>query len=121
GQLQPPLSRRTGRPVRAATAHGAEMRLLTLGTISLDGIKIRANASRHSTLSHGHIEQLENRLKHDEVQALFALAEQADQASVPDGMNLPEEIARRETRLAAMAAAKSKMRYPLAEPSQTGC
>jgi transposase len=85
-----------------------EMRLLTLGTISLDGTKIHANASRHSALSHGHIEQLENQLK-SEVQALFALAEQADQSAVPDGMNLPEEIARRETRLAAMAEAKSKI------------
>ncbi|MCQ4323304.1 transposase, partial [Stutzerimonas stutzeri] len=85
-----------------------EMRLLTLGTISLDGTKIHANASRHSALSHGHIEQLENQLKR-EVQTLFALAEQADQSAVPDGINLPEEIARRETRLAAMAEAKSKI------------
>jgi hypothetical protein len=85
-----------------------EMRLLSLGTISLDGTKIHANASRHSALSHGHIEQLESQLK-AEVQVLLALAEQADQSAVPDGMSLPEEIARREARLAAMAEAKAKI------------
>jgi transposase len=36
-----------------------EMKLLKLGSISLDGTKIHANASRHSALSHGHIEKLE--------------------------------------------------------------
>jgi D-amino-acid dehydrogenase len=36
-----------------------EMKLLKLGTVCLDGTKIRANASRHSALSNGHIEKLE--------------------------------------------------------------
>ena len=85
-----------------------EMKLLKLGTISLDGTKIKANASRHSALSHGHIEQLEIQLK-AEVESLLAQAEQADQSAVPDGMNLPAEIARRQTRLDAMATAKAKI------------
>ncbi len=78
------------------------MKLLKLGNVCLDGTKIEANASQHSALSHGHIEKLEAQLK-AEVQELFALAEQADQADVPDGVSLPEEIKRREDRLAAMA------------------
>lgn len=85
-----------------------EMKLLNLGTISLDGTKIHANASRHSALSHGHIEKLEVQLK-AEVQELLALAEQADLADVPDGVKLPEEIKRREDRLAVMADAKRKI------------
>jgi transposase len=85
-----------------------EMKLLKLGTLSLDGTKVKANASRHSALSHGHIEQLEIQLK-AEVASLLALAEQADQSAVPDGMNLPAEIARRQARLEAMAAAKVKI------------
>ncbi|MBV8647718.1 IS1182 family transposase [Paludibacterium sp.] len=85
-----------------------EMKLLKMGTICLDGTKLHANASRHSALSHGHIEKLEAHLK-QEVQALLALAEQADQSGVPDGMNLPQEIQRREDRLAAMEAAKAKI------------
>ena len=85
-----------------------EMKLLKLGNVCLDGTKIQANASRHSALSHGHIEKLEAQLK-AEVKELFALAEQADQAEVPDGVSLPEEIKRREDRLAVMAAAKAKI------------
>lgn len=85
-----------------------EMKLVKLGTISLDGTKVQANASRHSALSHGHIEKMEAQLQ-GEVQELLALAEQADQSNVPDGISLPEEIQRREDRLKAMAEAKTKI------------
>lgn len=69
-------------------------RLSQFGTLSLDGTKIHANASRHSALSYGHAEKIETQLR-QEVQQLLALAEQSDQGDVPDGMNVPEEIARR--------------------------
>ncbi len=82
-----------------------EMKLLKLGTISLDGTKVKANASRLSALSHGHIEHLEIQLK-AEVESFLA---QADQSAVLDGKNLPAEIARRQARLEAMAAAKAKI------------
>lgn len=85
-----------------------EMKLLKVGRVCLDGTKIHANASKHQALSHEHIEQMERQLK-AEVQELFALAEQADQAVLPEGVNLPEEIQRREDRLAVMAAAKAKI------------
>ncbi len=85
-----------------------EMKLLKLGTVCLDGTKVHANASRHSALSHGHIEKLEVQLK-AKVQELFARAEQADQANLPNGVSLPAEIKRREDRLAAMAAARAKI------------
>lgn len=86
----------------------SEMKLLKLGTVALDGTKLHANASRHSALSHGHIVKLETQLK-AEVQELLALAEQADQSDLPDGVNLPEEIKRREDRLAVMEQAKAKI------------
>jgi hypothetical protein len=86
----------------------SEMKLLKVGNVCLDGTKIHANASRHSALSHGHIMKLETQLK-AEVQELLALAEQADQANIPDGMNLPDELKRREDRLALMAVAKVKI------------
>ena len=85
-----------------------EMKLLKLGTVCLDGTKIHANASRHSALSHGHIEKIEGQLR-GEVQELLALAEQADRADIPDGVNLPEELKRREDRLKVMAEAKAKI------------
>jgi len=83
-----------------------ENQLSRFGTVSLDGTKIHANASRHSALSYGHAEKIEAQLK-AEVQELLALAEAADRSTVPDGVSLPEEIARREQRLVEIARAKA--------------
>jgi hypothetical protein len=44
-----------------------------------------------------------------EVAELLAKAEAADQADVPDGMSIPEELARREARLAKLAEARAKI------------
>lgn len=85
-----------------------EMGMLQLGTVALDGTKIHANASRHSALSYAHASQIEAQLK-AEVAELLALAEAADQADVPDGMSVPQELARREARLARLAEAKAKI------------
>lgn len=85
-----------------------ENQLSRFGTVSLDGTKIHANASRHSALSYAHAEKIEAHLK-AEVQELLALAAAADQSAVPDGVSLPDEITRREDRLAAIAAAKVKI------------
>src|ERR1700676_2439737 len=83
-----------------------EMGVLKLGTVALDGTKIHANASRHSALSYEHAGKIEAQLE-AEVADLMAKAEAADQAEVPDGMSVLEELARRETRLAAIARAKA--------------
>ena len=83
-----------------------EMGVLKLGTVALDGTKIHANASRHSALSYEHAGKIEAQLQ-AEVAELMAKAEAADQADVPDGMSIPEELARREARLAAIARAKA--------------
>ena len=85
-----------------------EKRLLKLGTISLDGTKIQAHASKHRAQSQGHIEQLEMQLK-DVVEALLTLADQADQPAVSDGMSLPDETVRRQERLKAMDMAKTQI------------
>ena len=77
------------------------MGVLKLGTVALDGTKIHANASRHSALSYEHASKIEAQLK-AEVADLLAKAEAADQAEVPDGMSIPEELARREKRLAKL-------------------
>jgi len=85
-----------------------EMGMLKMGTVALDGTKIHANASRHSALSYEHAGQIAEQLK-AEVAELLARAEAADQADVPDGMSIPEELARREARLAKLAEARAKM------------
>jgi len=76
------------------------MKLLKLGTIALDGTKIHANASRHSALSYGYAQKIEAQLQ-AEVKELLARAEAADQEPLPEGLSIPEELSRREERLAA--------------------
>src|SRR6201987_5210718 len=83
-----------------------EIGVLKRGTIALDGTKIHANASRHSALSYEHAGKIEAQLQ-AEVAELMAKAEAADQADVPDGMSIPEELARREQRLAEIARARA--------------
>jgi len=86
-----------------------EMGLLKLGTVALDGTKIHANASRHSALSYEHATKIEAQLK-AEVAELLARAEAADQADIAvEGMSIPEELARREARLAKLAEARAKI------------
>ena len=85
-----------------------EMGMLQLGTVALDGTKLHANASRHSALSYEHASQIEAQLK-AEVAELLALAEAADRADLPDGLSVPQELARREERLARLAEAKAKI------------
>jgi transposase len=85
-----------------------EMKLVKLGRIALDGTKVKANASKHRALSYGHIGRIEAQLR-EEVQQLMGMAENADRQSLPDGMDVPAEIARREARLKALAEAKAKI------------
>ena len=85
-----------------------EMGVLKMGTVALDGTKIHANASRHSALSYEHTGKIEAQLK-AEVVDLLAKAEAADRADLPDGLSIPDELARREDRLAKLADARAKI------------
>ena len=87
---------------------GEAMGLVKLGTISLDGTKIKANASKHKALSWEYANRLEAQLK-QEVEELMRLAEAADQCSRPEEMDIPEELKRREERLVAIARAKEEI------------
>ena len=84
------------------------MGLVKLGTVSLDGTKIKANASKHKALSWDYANRLEAQLK-QEVEELMRLAEEADQGSLPEEMDIPEELQRREQRLLAIAQAKEEI------------
>lgn len=91
-----------------------QMKLLKLGTIALDGTKIHANASRHSALSYGHAQRIEAQLE-AEVKELLARAQAADQEPLPEGLSIPEELKRREARLAAIGQAKAQIEAAGAE------
>jgi len=79
-----------------------------MGTVALDGTKVHANASRHSALSYEHAGKIEAQLK-AEVSELMAKAEAADRADLPDCLSIPDELARREDRLAKLAVARAKI------------
>ncbi|MFQ5758014.1 MAG: IS1182 family transposase [Acidiferrobacterales bacterium] len=81
--------------------------VLKMGTVSLDGTKIKANASKHKALSWGYANQLEEQLRR-EVEWLLKQAEQADAEDQPE-LDIPDELARREDRLAAIARAKEEL------------
>src|SRR5437667_2010501 len=83
-----------------------EAGVLKLGTISLDGTKVHADASKRKAVSYHRLREMETQLQ-AEVEELFALSEQLDQREVPDGLVVREEIARREDRLARLAEAKA--------------
>ncbi len=80
--------------------------VLQLGAISLDGTKIHADASKSKAVSYKRLGKLEGRLR-AEVEALFALGAQADQGTLPDGLVVADELARRQERLARLAEAKA--------------
>jgi len=86
-----------------------EMGLVKLGTIAVDGTKVKANASRHKAMSYGHMRKTEAELK-AQIDALLKRAQQADEAenNEPE-LDIPAEIARREARLAAITEARQRL------------
>lgn len=82
--------------------------LLKVGKVSLDGTKIKANASKHKALSYKHAKQLQKQLE-DEVASLMAQAKEIDTKDENTGMNIPQEIERREDRLKVIKSAISKI------------
>jgi len=91
-----------------------EMGVMKLGKVSLDGTKVKANASKHHALSWEYACRLDNQLK-DEIKALLSKAEKADKEDLPEGMSIPDELARREDRLEAIASAKAEIERRAAE------
>lgn len=83
------------------------MGVFKLGTVSLDGTKVKANASKHKAMSWGYANQLEEQLRR-EVRELLKKAEQADAEDEPE-IDIPDELARREDRLAAIEKAKAEI------------
>ena len=86
-----------------------ECGLLKLGTIAVDGTKLRANASKHKAMSYERMQLREVELK-AQIDALLARAKQADvaEAGEPD-LDIPAEIERREQRVKVIQAAKQRL------------
>ncbi len=91
-----------------------EAGLLKLGRIGIDGTKIKANASKRKAMSYARMQSEEVRLK-GEIETLLKQAQKTDEAEDKQfgeghtGDELPAELARRETRLATIQAAKQRL------------
>ena len=90
-----------------------EAGLVKLGNVSTDGTKIQGNASRHKAMSYGYMQKAVERLR-EEIEALVTAAYQQDDADDAvlgnrRGDELPAELARREQRLAMIAAAMHRL------------
>ncbi len=86
-----------------------EMGLVKLGTIAVDGTKVKANASRHKAMSYARMLQSERELR-TQIDELLARARASDEAEKNEPeVDIPAEIARREARLAAIAAARARL------------
>ena len=91
-----------------------ELGLARFGKLSIDGTKVRANASKRKAMSYGRMAKEERRLR-GEIEALLGAAGATDAAEDARlgadvrGDELPAELRRREDRLAAIRAAKSRL------------
>ena len=88
-----------------------ETGMMKLGRVALDGSKVKANASKHKAMRYGRTKETEKRLR-EEVRQLLNQAEAADQEEDSRygrdqrGDELPEELQRRETRIARIQQAQ---------------
>lgn len=85
-----------------------EMKVLKVGMVSTDGTHIRANASKHKSVTYRRAGELVERLEED-VKELLGKAELADRTEELDGQRLPDEIARREALKEKLAEARRRI------------
>ena len=85
-----------------------QMKLLRVGEVSVDGTKIKANASKHAAVSYDRAGEMVEQLRL-EVQELMRKAEDADSTPLEDGLSIPAEIKRREDRLAQLEVARKEI------------
>ncbi len=85
-----------------------EMKLLRLGTVSVDGTQLKANASKHKSVRYDRAGQLEQQLLKD-IEELMQKAERSDNEPVVEEQSLPKEIARREKLLEKMREARRQL------------
>src|SRR4030042_6918422 len=81
------------------------MKLLKVGTVSVDGTKVKANAGKYKNISYERAGQIREQLE-IEVTELLKKAEEADSREQEDGQSLLKEIAHRENLSQKMEAAR---------------
>ena len=85
-----------------------------MGSVSLDGTKVRANASKHRAMSYRHARKIREQLR-DEVDELLRMAEEADRNENRTVIDVPAELKRREKRLDLIESAVKEIERRAAE------
>ena len=85
-----------------------ELKLLRVGLVSVDGTKVRANASKRRSVRYDRAKALAAQLEAD-IAELLSKAERADAQDSPAGQSLPEELARRGKLKAQLDAACARL------------
>jgi len=100
-----------------------EAGLMRLGTLAVDGTKVKASASKHKAMSYGRMKEEQERLS-QEIAQLTAQAQQTDVAEDAQygaesrGDEMPDELSRREQRLKTIQQAVERLRARQAEEDQ---
>jgi transposase len=81
------------------------LKLTKVGTVSIDGTKIQANASKHAAVSYARAGEMLAQLEL-EVQELVQRAQQAENQETKEQLDIPAELMRREDRQAALQQAR---------------
>lgn len=92
-----------------------EAGLLRLGTVAVDGTKVKASASKHKAMSYGRMKQEQERLKAEIAELTSRAAstdaqEDAQYGPKNTGKEIPEELRRREQRLGKIEEAIKRLR-----------
>ena len=97
------------RTARALARLAREMGLLKVGTISIDGTHIKANASKYRSVRYDRLKELDKKLRED-IESLMKQAESADTGNEEKEKDrLPEEIGRRKALAEKIAEAKKRL------------
>ena len=97
---------------------------LRLGRVALDGTKMKANASKHKTMSWGRMKQAEKQIR-EEVQKMLAEAAEVDAAeddrygADQTGQELPAQLQRRQTRLEKIRQAQKALQQRARDKAAT--
>jgi hypothetical protein len=91
-----------------------QLRLTKVGTVSVDGTKIQANASKHAAVSYQRAGEMLEQLEL-EVKELIQRAKQAEAAEAKETLDIPAELARREKRVAALKEARQAIEQRVKE------
>lgn len=94
-----------------------QMKVLKVGTVSIDGTHIKANASKYKNIRYDRISELSKQLDED-IDRLLAEAAAADEADKDDGQRIPDGVGRREEMRAKLQEAKPVIEQQAREKEQ---